>query len=322
MSASRPPIILSSEVTVPVVSDAETAGAIPFDLAALTNTYRVPMEVREIHWTVVTPGVAETSRAATPGAFIAATLASGKDILTRDFTHLAMMGRAYGASSGALSGGGGELETEFLVSAGHYRWVFPRPMILLPGQGVRAYVRFDIPTSLVGGISAAVTSVTVTISIVGRYFAGALPAVRCVPYVSEFVASAARSASLAEELYNPFASPLQVQRFLARIIARAADFPAGPNVGSILDATIGLGSIGQNPLDPVTVSMDAPGGYEAFPGVLPLTQVFFPQSRMWQVPHVVEGRNAWHSIKVESFGSSGLAKAVYFSMVGHREERL
>jgi hypothetical protein len=361
---STPPVVLSAELPQGLAFSPTTrsTGGIPFDLRKLTNTWRVPLEIKEIRWTTSFsfPQTGQSFRALNGGLLIAAQLASDQDIITRDFVHLAMMGRAYGAQNSfnadfvassydAETEGnpfGGELNDAIV---NHYRWVFPRPMILRPGGGVRATVRYsppevffstDFPTVGPAGMGGA----AVGIALIGRFLGNVpLPKTRTVPYCTEFLAqnpelgiafTQRRLISLAEEFNNPFTSPLHVQRMLARI-------GLNTSVGVKDITTNGLftnGPFGPGPPTP-GLTMTTAGGYEAFPAaaalpgtagvgaLVPIDEVFGPQSRMWEMGHTLPDRLSMIKLAIAPFANHSTIEgsnfpAGYFSMIGHREERL
>ncbi len=316
--------------------------AIPFDSRRLVNTYRVPIEVTELRWVVKNRTVSALGiLGSNLGLLLAARVWSGHDKITGDNpAPLAAFGppiqacRFGGGAAGVALFSNGEIEPPTvipalggavtMISAFHFRWVLPRPMVLPPGEAVLAQLEANDLGAGIPAIAGAPFTADVTFSVVGRYMATPVPRTRWVPYLSAYqwrqIVTGAVAAPEARHPQRIFQSPwpgktLHVQRFLGRIVGIYA--AEGANI-DVVDLSAEYPTF-FGPPAALNMRVLAPRGYAGYVDPIPLERMFDVQRRVWNAPHDLENQQDLWTFIYENPSNRRLPM---IALVGHREEAL
>lgn len=302
-----------------------------FDSARLMNTYRLPIRIREIAFTVYgTLDPAWTGLAAQGylnlGGLLKTTLSTAGRVITNAPTPLWNLAAPLcsdfrlndTASSEVVDG------TDKFSRAAFYRWILPHPLDLAPGQGISAEVEADKTMGMasimnVFGTPLEFIDAKITVSALGHFHASSLPATRQVPYASPFIfAPTGPQISDPRALGNPFAVPLEVQRLTGRH-QRLAD----NGFMMALDASIYAWSINSP-----KITMRAPNGYAMVRDPTPFFQVFNVHRHGWDVRSVLPTNSDYFQIQmVEALPADAFAlnnsnaERLTTALIGSRLER-
>jgi hypothetical protein len=332
---------MSADVPLPAIAG-QPFFSLPLDARRLVNTYHRPIEISEIRFVVtgqqsLVGNVSQlTGGSSVLGAILGVRLHAGRDRLTGDDpVPIWMLGPPIqGNSTEAAYATNGEREitsnafaapdpATAVVDTYHYRWRFPKPMILPAGQAIAGTVEMiDL-----GFAGPTVVNGQVTVAVVGRYLPqGSLPRTRSVPYATAYqyrrVGGVDESQHPQRVFQNPFDRPLQVQHFLGRLTGLFAGatpvvFDAS-HTGAVL--ATGASSI-QNRNGTLTMRFNAPDGYDS-DNPVPFDRMFDTQRRVWEAPHALDPGQLWRfSVVAYPTPSNSTARPV-ISLIGHREEAL
>lgn len=327
------PVIFSASVNLPTITQGGDF-SVPLDSRRLVNTYHLPVEIHELRFQIVRGDALSGGADGTnihPGLLIAVRLNAGADRITGDDPV-----PLYGIGSQLspvffedANSSNGELELSVLStpdtmsSTWHTRWVFPRPLIIPPGQAILGTVSqtaFGPGLTLPQSIPSAVFSMAA----VGRYLPGVLPRTRSVPYVSAYqfriLDGSVTERRHPERLFqNPFPVPLHIQRFIGRTaIVNSDQFAGFPR------EAIGFDYSAATPNGSPVIAAEAPFGYIGTRDPTPIDRVFDYQRRVWDCPHVLQPRDHWKfTVQAEADDTADAGFILpMISMIGHREEAL
>ncbi len=182
------PLILSTEVNL-------TAGAMlaPADEKALKNPYNRPMWIREISIANAVPNVTRIK------------FQLGRQNLTNNYVPIWNLGS--------------RLDSSF--DSAMWTWRLPKPLFIPQGEYLQ-------PTFWVTDVGAVASTVRITYT--GHSFdIGELePTINAVPWVTSFIGAARLVGSnyfensTEKDIFNPYDTPLHVQRFIGRLNQSAA----------------------------------------------------------------------------------------------------
>ncbi len=196
------PVLLSAAVSV-----SANNAATP-DSEQLSYPFRKAIIIEEIRWTIRT--TVETATPLNIGALVYARMQFGQKYLMRDAVPIWLLGTI-------ISGGVGEEESspelDTATCYSSYRWRLPEPLYLEAGEILRStFSRGN------DGYSPFIVQVTY----VGKTVAPSQPRPRiiAVPYAASFVTTLGQTYQQSNEkhLFNPFDTPLRVQRFTGRVL--------------------------------------------------------------------------------------------------------
>lgn len=329
------PVIFSASVTLPTITQGGNF-SVPLDSRRLVNTYHLPVEIHELRFSVrrddVLSGI--LGNLFHPGVLVAVRLAAGADRITGDdpvplYGIGSQLSPVFFEDSDATNG---ELDISLLAppdtvsSTWHTRWVFPRPLIVPPGQAILGTVsQTDFGPGFI--LPSPVPGMVFSMAAVGRYLPGTLPRLRSVPYISAYQFRLLEGGVVTERRHpervfqNPFPVPLHVQRFVGRVaLVNDSSFSGFPveSLGFDYSAATPNGS-------PMIVA-EAPFGYIGTRDPTPIDRVFDHQRRVWDCPHGLAPRDHWKfTVHAEADDAGRPADATMLpmiSMIGHREEAL
>lgn len=157
-------------------------------------------------------------------------LSAYRTALTRDYTSTRLLGPSTFEASTTSFSDSVRQGTKYFAAEQNYRWIFPRPFLIPPGDAFNVQVKLDfVPISLFGPFPPQDVSIDVSVAVSGkmvgedearRLYSGKNP----LPYVTSFETPfpntlaiplapiAVVSSNL--ELANPFTRPLFVQRMI------------------------------------------------------------------------------------------------------------
>jgi hypothetical protein len=200
VSQDTPPFLLYAEAQI--VSPADLAGppvAIP--TGKLTNPLNVPVEVREIHFTLRSEQVGSDDYAVRR---LIADLRVGRRVIAEHAPLFAVCWRDLTDrfESRVQTAGG-------FIGADTVRWVLPRPLILAPGEGVGGQIAFDPLLDYTGEFER---TTTIGVLLRGRRLplGTPVPRVRALPYASGWIFQRPGEISPEQAFRNIFNVPLNV----------------------------------------------------------------------------------------------------------------
>ncbi len=200
------------------------------DYGRLINTYRMPIVIQTINWRIrnnafITPN-AGAAMHCNFGGSVRTRLRLGRYEITRNLVPIWNFGTVVqdlGENSPWFQNdylSEFTTNTDFTAINGgmlqHFRWVLPRPLIMLPGMGIGAeYSRF-------ADVSGSNTFVDIALQGYTLDEDGPLPKTYAVPFVAPYITTEnpGFATSGDADLVNPFLEPLYVQRFTGRIQRR------------------------------------------------------------------------------------------------------
>lgn len=217
------PVATSAEVTL------VEGGTAQFNSQGLSNYFDNPMAIDEIHFQVRT-GYSSTLHPVylNFGGTIRIKLMLGRFALSSVFVPIGCLGTTFGGGTlGYATFASAVYSPETVITeftqfsyTSYFRWKLPRPLVSPVGMPLEAQA-IRVPDGISQVFPLADTSVTVNMTYVGRAIKKRLPKtiLAPVPYVGLFAnvfstPSVATSGQL--DLYNPFQSPLTVQRLIGR----------------------------------------------------------------------------------------------------------
>ncbi len=337
------PIVLGAQADLSLLFPLSGTPQVTLDSALLTNTFRVPLTVREILFTVqALPDAAPAANVAlwNLGGLLQARLATSGRALTNGFVPvwamcppLVGMMRSLNLVTGAYQAGS---PTEYQTSetrrtvdynagntqigmGSYFRWVLPQPLVLAPGQAVTGDLRID-PTHLPSNGFKGVTSLDVqaTVSLVGAFTAEAPAAMRPVPYAScAIFAPGGPPDNGSADLGNPFAVPLSVQRLTGRWHRAVA-------AEGVSDDSVRMKYTALTTLDSRRITLRAPGGFAAVSDPTPVDEVFNVHRRAWDVSSVLRNTDDYFQARLVDAMPADTADSVerlHIGLVGSRMER-
>lgn len=218
MASSRLPFVKTATVSLQI-SPGFTASVAQFDAAALMNTLRTPVEVREIR-IMVNGSFSSPQFVYLEGKF-------GKDYITDGLVPISVVA-PYRIQSDVIDSyidnvGGPDIASGASVR----RIILPKPLFVPPGRGFNFTASISADKMI--GVGATTATVYVTIAIVGRYLSewDAAPKFNDVPMISSVMLTTAKPASLETDLRNPLSKDLRVRWFIGAIAPSARNTPAG-----------------------------------------------------------------------------------------------
>jgi hypothetical protein len=225
------PIILSAGADFTSFRSGDPQQQAQLDAGLLVNTYREPLRIRELNWNVLSIpnadiGAVGSAFPLSPIAGLKAKISVAGRAITQDYVNIGAMAPSPEPEWGITGGGSAELRTGLDQNGTfnstpvslHYRWVFPKPLDLAPGQAINVGLLVE-PTMLPIAYASTPTSLAtkVRVSFIGQLGGFRLEPVRPVPFVSQFVFRPG-GPQISEEgsLGNPFAVPLEARRLIIR----------------------------------------------------------------------------------------------------------
>lgn len=205
---NRPsPVLLSS------ACDVSPSNQNTPNMSELSYPYRKAVLVDEIRFDLT--AVSDTSP--NLGSVLYAKFQLGQHYLMRDFVPVWLLGTTMVPTEEQQNDGA--LATPQAVS--HYRWRLPEPLYIEAGQVLRPqFSHIAHNTSIPAG------AITVQVSYAGRVVPpqDKRPRVIEVPYVAPFVTTFGNTYQQSNEfnLFNPFDTPLRVQRMTGRVLSDGA----------------------------------------------------------------------------------------------------
>jgi hypothetical protein len=199
------PIALSAEITLPIAAGGLSV-PIPFDSMKLQNSYKVPIVVDAMIVSVagVEADGARGNTNAADGDDVEFNLKLDRYDLTDEFVAFRTLAPWTFLNRG-LSTINFPLAT---YSRSTRRVVFPQPLYLVPGSGLRASARINSTAATPEALSTRLARITLLCRAVPNI---AKPATNLVPFWSQFY-SVADVPSGELELRNPLRQPLTVRR--------------------------------------------------------------------------------------------------------------
>lgn len=177
---------------------------VAFDATKLMNTFRVPIEVSELTFMTL-----ETGSVADILPLMQVSIKLGRQSITDDFVPLFTIAPykvTYGDSYVSSAAGH--------TTASIRRLMFPKPIVLAPGQGFGIQARIPAVTDLAA--SALTSNATVKVGMIGRLLTETdrLPSVNLLPIISAVELSQSHRRSLEMELRNPLTKAIDVRRLV------------------------------------------------------------------------------------------------------------
>jgi hypothetical protein len=215
-------IVSSASVNLNFVSGGSFSGAqAQFDAAKLINTWRVPIEVRELRVMIE----ARATRRIFPSPWINLEMKLGRHYLTDGRVPISIM--APYRTFDEFDGGTFQFDNTTIVEGvSQRRIIFPKPLVLPPGLGFMASASLPptdfFTTSLFNVDFAAV----VHLSMIGRLFSRGdrVPRTNDVPIISHVTLTQSKLQSFETDLRNPLSDRIRVHRMIgAKIRSRGDD---------------------------------------------------------------------------------------------------
>lgn len=319
----RLPFVSSSSVTISNYS-LSGAGSAPvsFDSSKFMNTYRVPIEIREL--SIVT----EYTRIDMAAGIISApnhlylSMKVGRHFMTDNFVPIAVIA-PYKVDAGRGDSANSFTSSEsYLIGAATFssvsvrRLLFPSPIVLRPGQGFGFQTMIPAQAGFAG--SPASLNATVKIAMIGRYLSrtDSIPSKTQIPMISFVELSQASRFSDETELRNPLDSTLRVHHLIQ------SRWNASADGGSTFAADFAFGLPAINTIPP-TLALRFPNGDPLLPdvSVFPTNAVF---SQMNVVPIRFDMPRACRIQATLGQPSAAESTAQFYqiSLFGTREESL
>jgi hypothetical protein len=211
MSATRDttPILLAG--TTPALTVGAAGAAVQIPAGTLANPFNVPLEVRGLYLlqTAFVPNVIG------PAGIGDVALRAGRHDLTNGFCPVVALSPAYnsiGETWVTLVGGA---PPTFNASC-HTRWIFDRPMILLPGAAVTG--AFRVNPALAEAVTMAGSTLSLTVVVHARRLAAGAPTPRSgpIPFASGAWYVAVNTPIANDlQLMNTLPIPLTVTKLIA-----------------------------------------------------------------------------------------------------------
>lgn len=219
--ADSTPVVVSADVDIGENENLQ------FDSQSLSNYFDTPMVIDEMRVQIVAP---YEIAIANFGGAIRLKLSLGRFALSKDYIPVGCFGSTFDGgtidnstfqpylfSPESLSGG---FSSSAYTFTGYFRWKLPRPLVVPVGMPLEAKISRQVD-NIAAALGNYPTDVSVNLAYAGRVAKKSLPSGISipVPYVGLFenqftTASVATSDQL--DLYNPFQSTLNVQRFVSR----------------------------------------------------------------------------------------------------------
>lgn len=278
-----------------------------FNSKALANPLAIPIELLAIRWEIQE----SSSTSTVNGLSVGCQLQYGPLPMTNGMVPVWSFGRMYNQTEDADSGS---------INYHQYQWKLPRPMLIPPGGLVEPkFQHFGLVHE----------DLTIRISYFCRTAKSAKPKTIFVPFVASYVSTAFNLVNTAQtdnstetDLLNSLEVPIRIERFVGRINPYSLD-----SFGEITnDETSDLSAdAGGNFL---TLGMIDSDGYQAVETDTLFFDFFNPQTRCWDVAHIM--RPGAYYIVNESYspdfnqstrGEHGVASFMKtaISMIGGRE---
>jgi hypothetical protein len=210
----RNPFASSTEATIAFTAPGATFGGArtQIDPSPLTNTFRMPIEIREIHVLIRTEYGINSLLTAAQSIYIDAKF--GKHSITDGPVPLDVVA-PFKVSEDNF--GINQVSATTATRAERRRIVLPKPLIVLPGMGFNAVLTIP-PNEFLATFDTTFTSI-VTITMIGRFLSPAdkLPEFNDVPMISHVQLSQTHRVSLENELQNPLTGPIKVHRMMGSV---------------------------------------------------------------------------------------------------------
>jgi len=218
-SRDTTPFILTTGATpisIAVTGGVPQAAASILPALDLTNTLRVPVEVREICFAVDEPGVAANQGQLIGGLEV--DLRVGRFNITQGFAPVTAL--AVRRESAAVEASGAAP----FYSPDQIRWVLPRPLYLAPNEPINGFIRLNSSLTY----PAVTSTVRVVMTARSRRLPAGMPVPnpRKVPYASGFFYIKANSPPAQDSIFrNIFSVPLHVTSINARPVPDVVNPP-------------------------------------------------------------------------------------------------
>lgn len=182
----------------------------------LVNTTRGPIEITEMNFVLDEP---RGANALTLSAAFEINLRAGRSMLTQDFCPV--IGFAPVREAVLIEG---TASTVMVTNATEVRWIFPRPLILAPNEGINGTVRLSPNVAFARDGTCHLSMVAR-----GRRMPSGtvVPAKRAIPYASGWIFTMAGLPSPDHIYQNRFNGPLHVTGIICRSVGVLANFNAG-----------------------------------------------------------------------------------------------
>lgn len=329
------PVLLSADISM------EEGENKQMDSQALSNYFDTPMVIDEIRVQLLSPVIESGMEIGNFGGSVRLKLTMGRYALTDTYVPVACFGPTFdgGTIDNAVYRAGVFSPESTLTiftpwrTIGFFRWKLPRPLLVPSGMPLEAKISRQIE-----GLSQVFpdddSALSVNLAYVGRVSKKRLPRgiTVPVPYVGLFsnvFASANVVTSNQLDLYNPFKSPLTVQRFIARWQNIYWD-TLGPTFSHIsLDSR---GSIGSTPIDFPLTQIRTFSGFNITNGFIPGPAVWEANTRSLGAASVILTRGEGFEVTIDATAgvppTSGEESEVdgsntsFVTMIGWRNEDL
>lgn len=302
------------------------------DAGRLRNEYRSPILVTEIDFTISLhqsfASLASVDGTPRPfsniGGYILAQIAIGGYKMTNRFVPIWMLGRRYGLGS--------EMNDS---DVNFYRWVLPKPMLVLPNTSFEVDIQvskafatiFGTSVSLGDGVSVEFAAKGYTVDPDDIDMSST-----AVPYASAFVSDGSPTSNLMGPelaLHNPFQIPLRVQRLVGRIelydqtsFAAPVALPAGlfPDVPQDGTMETEAGVI-------LMVDLQDSTGYRLTANPHPFGFLFYPDAT-WRFERDLQPGDSYFAVLTNPVNADGTTFPIgtnyrpQIGLVGHRVETL
>lgn len=297
----NPPVVLSTGVQ----TVAQSAIGSAVDLSRLALPFRSAMLLDEIRFSAALVTGAEVPTVHN-ALFIQTKIALGRFAITDGFVPISVLTPSAQLAADAMMGVGIE-SASGRNSYSFLRWVFPVPLYVRPGEALGIGFR-----RITDGQT---NTARIEASVVGRVVSGETPQPRSirVPWVAAYVNDKV-AASMSQgsggppntALFNPFSSPLHIQRFVGRSYQ---DDDAGGLGGDLNDLVVGTGP---------DVKITDSRGFLVVGDPVVFGEVFDSTRHAWTAPHIMPPKG-W--VRVQ-FSGAGTNYVYWVGMVGWREEAI
>lgn len=296
------PVATSAEVTL------SEGGTAQFNSQGLSNYFDNPMAIDEIHFQVRT-AYSDTLHPAylNFGGTIRVKLSLGRFALSNVFVPVGCLGTMFWGNTLDSATFASLYSPETVITdftqfsyTSYFRWKLPRPVVAPVGMPIEAQI-IRVPDGISQVFPLANTAVTVNMTYVGRAVKKKLPRApyTAVPYVGFFgkvftTPSVATSGQL--DLYNPFQSPLTVQRLIGRWQNVFLDSVTPTNSYMGLDVQ---DTGGQTPIVFPLTQLRTFSGFNITNGFIPGDAVFDANTKSFPA-HIILNRGEGFDVTIDS----------------------
>lgn len=268
----RLPFVAESSLSIgPYVIGGAGTPPVSFDASRYVNTFRTPIEVRELSIVVESRGASGNEVAAPNITYLSMKL--GRHFMTDGFVPISVLA-PYKLSAGGnssysetypIDAASGGLAAVYLR-----RMLFPTPLILKPGEAFGFQARIpSIPLLINDAVS---TTILVRIAMIGRFLTAndRIPATNRVPMISFVEMTQAKRMSFETDLRNPLDAELDVHHLILSPWYRQTSTGAAYDIEDFNgNGTVGVGS---------TLALRFPHGelINSDADLIPLREIFSP----------------------------------------------